>query len=452
MVEAVFLCMVLALASQGLTTTDDPRRIPIPPRDRTNDPVLVLEGGTLIDGTGAAPVADSVLVLQGDRVLASGRRGGVSLPTRVDRRMDVRGLFIVPGLIDLHGHFTAQRGTDGGRYRESESAATIRGVEKLGRYLDGGITAVRDLGTPGDVAEKLKEAVERRIFPGPRIFWCRRRIVTRGGHGDEMTSAGSGRPTEPDPRSHVANSAWESRLAVREQIRMGADVIKLTSPYTREEVGAAIDEAHLHGLRVTADAFGEFVTWAVEAGIDVIEHPLAIDDETIRLMGKKGTALVPTLTAFYNPLTHGYPSAGIPAGGFFYTMARRFHMTHETNLNTVRKAHAMGVRVGVGTDIPVENEKRYPADYFSELGFLRDAGLSNAEVLTAATRAGGEILGLDDRLGTLTPGKLADVLVVAGDPLADVQNLRQMRLVIADGIVVRDRLTLPPDDGSPKER
>jgi imidazolonepropionase-like amidohydrolase len=425
-----------------------PLALLLAPRLDAAERPLYLHGGTLIDGTGALPRPNPGILISEGRFAAVG--GIASVPAEADR-LDAAGKWIVPGLIDLHGHFTAQRGTDAGRYRESETAAAIRGVEKLGRYLDGGITTVRDLGTAGDVSEKLKEAVERRIFPGPRIFWCRRRIVTRGGHGDERTSAGSGRPTEPDPRSRVANGAWEWREAVREQIRMGADVIKLTSPYTREEVAAAVDEAHLHGFRVTADAFGEFVAWAVEAGIDAIEHPLAIDDETISLMARKKTALVPTLTAFYNPLTHGYPSVGIPAGGFFFTMARRFHLTHQTNLETVRKAHAAGVTLGVGTDIPVENEKRYPADYFTELAFLKDAGLTNAEVLTAATRAGAEILGLGEKLGTLTPGKLADVLVVAGDPLADVQNLQRMRLVIADGIVVRDRLSAA-DDPSSKER
>ena len=117
---------------------------------------------------------------------------------------------------------------------------------------------------------------------------------------------------------------------------MGADVIKLTAPYTKDEVAAAVDEAHMLGIPVTVDAFGDYVTWAAEAGIDSIEHPLSISPETMKAMAAKKTAFVPTLTAFYNPLTRRYPSADIPPGGFFFTMSRRFSMTHEDNIETLR--------------------------------------------------------------------------------------------------------------------
>jgi imidazolonepropionase-like amidohydrolase len=322
----------------------------------------------------------------------------------------------------------------------------IRGVEKLGLYLDGGITAVRDLGGVADVAQKLQEAVSRRIFPGPRVFWSGHLISSRGGHGDEITETASGRPRGLDtsPSQRIATGPWDWRLAVREEIRRGVDVIKLTAPFDKEEVAAAIDEAHMLGLPVTADAFGEYVQWASEAGIDCIEHPLDISDQTIKVMAEKRTCLVPTLTAFYNPLTYGYPSAHIPPGGFFFTMSRRFPMTHQGNVEIVRKAKAAGIKIGVGTDIPFENERRYPADYFVELNFLRDAGLSNKEVLEAATRVGGEVLAIPDKLGTLEAGKLADVLVVDANPLQDINNLKRMRLLIADGRVVRDRLDRGP--------
>jgi imidazolonepropionase-like amidohydrolase len=433
----------------GMTTTDDPRRIPIPARDTSADPVLVLRGGTLIDGTGAAPIADAVVVLRGNRVVAAGPAATTSLPSRVDRTVEVAGLYLVPGLIDLHMHFTQQRGDDFTRYHDSDAAAAIRGVEKLGWFLDGGITAVRDVGTRNDVAVRLKEAVQRGIVAGPRVFWSGKSIGIRSGHGDEITATASGLPTSLAGRpesKRVANGASDWRLAVREQIRMGADWIKLTAPYTREEVAAAIDEAHMHGIRVTADAFGDYVTWAVEAGIDNIEHPLSIPDETLPLMAEKGTALVPTLTAFYNPLTYGYPSAGIPPGGFHYTMSRRFYMSHDMHIETMRKARAAGVKVGIGTDIPFEGEKRHPHDYFTELGFFKDAGYTNEEILAAATRMGADILGMGDRLGTLEPGRLADVLVVAGNPLEDIQHLRNMRLVVADGRIVRDRLSAGPTE------
>jgi imidazolonepropionase-like amidohydrolase len=424
-----------------VATTDDPRRVPIPTPDRSREPVIVLQGGTLIDGTGAAPIPNAVMVMQGDRIVSVGPTGRVQLPDRTDETIDVGGLYVVPGLIDLHLHFTQQRGEDFGRYRDSDVAAAIRGVALLGQLLDGGITAVRDAGTSNDVAIRIKEAVERRIFPGPRVFTSGALIASRGGHSDEITQTASGRPRSLDSsaRTRVATGPDEWRLAVREQIRMGADWIKLTAPYTREEVAAAVDEAHLHGIRVMADAFGEFVDWGVEAGLDSIEHPLAISDEAVKKMAARGTAFVPTLTAFYNVFTYGYPSAGIPAGGFYYTMSRRFFFNHQTNLRTVRLARETGVKIGVGTDIPFENEKRYPADYFVELGFLKDAGFTAPQILTAATRVSAEILDMGDKLGTLEAGKIADVLVVRGNPLEDHANLKNLVLLVADGRVVRDR-------------
>jgi imidazolonepropionase-like amidohydrolase len=414
--------------------------VPIPPRDRSKEPILALRGGTLIDGTGSAPVANAVLVMQGDRILDAGPASRVSVPASA-RSVDVSGLHVVPGLIDLHLHFTQQRGNDMGLYRDSDAASTIRGMLLLDQLLDGGITAVRDVGTRNDVALKLKEAVERKMIDGPRIFWSGQLIASRGGHGDETTSTATGRPRAADEaRVRVATGPEDWRLAVREQIRNGADWIKITAPYSKEEVTAAIEEAHLHGIRVAADAFGEFVDMGAEAGLDTLEHPLDVSDKGIALMKQHGTMFVPTMTAFYNVIKTGYPPASIPPGGFYFTMSRRFPVTEEGIMSVLRRAREAGLLVGIGTDIPFENEKRYPSDYFVELRLFKEAGYTDAEILYAATRDGGKILGLEDKLGTLEKGKIADVLVVSGNPLEDHRNLENLKLLIADGEIVRDRM------------
>ncbi len=451
---AVFFAAVLTFSAvaeaqygtqslEGLETTDDPRRVPIPPRDRSADSILVVRGGTLIDGTGADPIANAVLVIKGDRILDVGPAGQVSIPSNVARTVDVTGLYIMPGLVDLHMHFNQQWGEDFSRYADSDAARAIRGVVKLGQFLDGGITAVRDVGTNNDVALKLKEAVERRMVDGPRVFWSGRSISIRGGHGDETTSTATGKPKSPGPKSNrrIATGADDWRLAVREQIRNHADWIKIMAPYSREEVTAAIDEAHMHGIRVAADAFGDYIIWGAEAGLDSLEHPLDMDDDDVAAMAKYGTAFVPTITAFYNVINYGYPSAGIPPSGFYYTMSRRYPVTNENILSPVTKAREAGIKIGVGSDIPFENDTRYPDDYFVELDLLKKAGLTDAEILASATSVGADILGMEDKLGTLEKGKLADVLVVAANPLRDIQNVRQMRMVIADGRVVRDKLS-----------
>ncbi|MDZ4729692.1 MAG: amidohydrolase family protein [Xanthomonadales bacterium] len=420
-------------------TSDDTRRVPLPPADTSKDEVLLITGGTLIDGRKGAPKKNAVVVVRGDRIVAVGQSPNVEVPAHVDKQIDASGLYIVPGLIDLHIHFTQQRGEDFSRYRDTDVAAAIRATLLLGQFLDAGITAVRDVGTSNDVALRIKEAVERHLIDGPRVLWSGQLIASRGGHADEITSTATGRPKSlaDNDRVRVANGPWDWRLAVREQIRMQADWIKLTAPYTREEIDAAVNEAHLHGIPVAVDSFGEFSQWAAEVGVDSIEHPLDLNQDIINSMVSNKTALVPTLTAFYNVITTGYPSAGIPAGGFYYTMSRRFPVDHEQHIQMVRAAHKAGVPLGVGTDIPFENERRYPEDYYVELGFLKDAGLSDEEVLNSATSVGAEILGMGDKLGTVEVGRLADLLIVGANPLSDIQNLRDVRHVIADGQVVR---------------
>lgn len=429
-----------ALATQSPpTTTDDPRRVPIPPQKVSDRPALLIVNATLIDGTGARARPGTDVLIEGDRITSLGPTGTLGAAAQAAKRIDASGLFAVPGLIDLHMHFTGQRGEDFGRYRDSETAGAIRATLLAGQFVRAGITAVREAGTGGDVTIRLREAIERGMLDGPRIFWSATRINTRGGHGDEITATASGRPVslETSPRSRVATGPWDWRLAVREQVRMHADWIKVTSPYTREEIAAAIDEAHMHGIPLMVDSFGEFTTWAIEAGIDSIEHPLHMPDGTAELMAKHGTSFVPTLTAFYNVLKYGYPSAGIPPGGFYHTMSRRFVVDHDEHLKVVRAAHRARVPIGVGTDIPFETDRRYPEDYYTELKLLKQAGLSDADVLAAATRVGAQILKLGDRLGTIEPGKLADLVIVGADPLANIDNLRQVRHVIADGRLVK---------------
>ena len=431
---------VAAAETATFTTTDDTRRVPVPPHDYSADPLLVLQGGTLVDGTGTAPVTDALVALRGDRIIYAGNASGAEVSTEQGQVIDTSGLYIVPGLIDLHIHFTQQRGMDFSRYRNSDAAAAIRGVLLLGQLADAGVTTVRDVGTSNDVALRIKEAVERRMVDGPRVLWSGNLIAARSGHADEITSTATGKPKSlaTSSRVRVASGPWDWRLAVREQIRKQADWIKLTSPYTREEVAAAVDEAHMQGIPVTVDSFGKYTEWASDAGVDSIEHPLNMNEQVIETMARNGTDFVPTLTAFYNVEKTGYPSAGIPSGGFFYTFARRYPVVHAQHLEMVGLAHKAGIRIGVGSDIPFENDVRYPQDYYVELGLLKDAGLSDEDVFASATRVGAEILKMEDKLGTLEAGKLADILVVGSNPLEDIQNLQDVKLVVADGRVIRD--------------
>ncbi len=435
------MALVSPLAAQSKRpipeTTDDVRRVPIPPVDRSHEPVLVLSGGTLIDGRGGSPIVNAVVITQGDRILAAGPAATITVPGNTARTIDVTGLYVMPGLIDLHIHFTQQRGPNMGAYSDSPAAAAIRGTALAGQLIDAGITAVRDVGTMDDVALRIKEGVDRGIIRGPRVIWSGRIISSTSGHGDEVTSTATGRQKPGlGGGSRGVNGPWEWRAAVREQVRVLADWIKLGAPGDQEEIAAAIDEAHSLGVPVAIDSYGKYTDWAIAAGVDTLEHPLDMSDQAVPLMKKHGTAFVPTIGAFDNLLEGGYPTAGIPNGGFYHTHSRRFVIDQGDHLKRVAEAHRAGVPIGVGTDIPFENEVRYPDAYFRELDYLRQAGLTNTEVLASATRVGAQIMRMGDKLGTVEPGKIADLLVVGANPLADLKNLRQVRYVVADGKVV----------------
>ena len=418
--------------------SEDLRRVQVPAVDRSKLPALVVRGATLLDGRGGR-VADAVVVVRGDRIVAAGPAAAVAIPADAARVIDGRGLYLMPGLIDLHVHITSQRLPDFGRYPDSDPAAAIRATALAGSLVQAGITTIRDPATTGDVALRMKEAVARGIVTGPRIFWSGSMIATTGGHGDEATSTATGKwkPEVPNSRTYVANGAEGWREAVRVQIRRQVDWIKISAPFTREEVGAAIAEAHEHGLRVAVDSFGHYTNWAIAAGVDSVEHTLAMPADEVALMARHRTGFNPTLGAFRNLLVRGYPPAGIQPGAFFHTFSRRYPIDFQDNLKNVAAAWRAGVRIGVGTDIPVETEALYPAAYFEELDFLRQAGLPNAAVLASATRVGADILGMGDRLGTIEPGKLADMILLRGDPEADLAVLRDPQVIIANGRVVR---------------
>lgn len=421
--------------------SDDPRRVPVPPGPRGPEGTLVLRGGRIFDGTGAA-AREGTLVIERNKIAKVLPPGTPDWPKDA-RVVDVSGKTVMPGLIDLHTHLTYTEPDVSAELASSPADATLRGVERLRYYIESGVTSVRDVASLGEVPFRLKAWVSQNRIPGPRVFAAGQLITATGGHGAEGLF----------DRTHLlygaireASGPDDFREAVREQFKRGADLIKLASHFSRDEVKAAVEEAHALGIRVTADAETFYIDWAVEAGVDSVEHPLPRSDETIRKMAARGTASVPTLI----PYVYIFDQSG----GYFGSTSRRFTFSKEANLDVLRRMRRAGVKLGVGTDLVMDWFRFMPLSYLTELEHFVEAGFTIPEVLVAATKTSAEILDMADRLGTLEPGKLADAIVVPGRVETDLNNLKNVEMVIKDGHVVveRGRIVVPPHAPRPQPK
>jgi imidazolonepropionase-like amidohydrolase len=417
--------------ADGTRTSDDVQRVPVPAGYNSPSGSIVLVGGRVFDGTGAA-ARPATVVIEGKRITAVLAPDANDWPEDA-QVIDVTGKTVMPGLIDLHTHLTyvEQFGLPAKLSAESVADATLRGLNRMKVYIQSGVTSVRDLASHGEVPFALKRWQAQGRIPGPRVFPAGQLITGRGGHGTE----GFGLRTYPD---YDQAPVWEAtgpdewREAVRAQFKRGADVIKLGSHYSEAEVTAAIEEAHALGLPVTVDAETQYIGMAIKAGVDIIEHPLPRTDKALGSMARQGIASVPTLVPYKYIIRL--------SGGYYGSTSRRFTLTEETILDMLRDMKRRGIKIGVGTDLIVDWAKYLPTAYIDELKSLIEAGFTVPEALEAGTRVNAEILRMDDRLGTVAAGKLADVIVIDGKPDQNIDDLANVETVIVNGrMIVRDR-------------
>lgn len=408
---------------EGEETTDDPRRIPIPPGYGDHDGVLVLKSGRVLDAT-STEIREATVVTQGKKIVALLEPGDYSFPEEAEV-IDISGKTLMPGLIELHSHLTYYEQDP--ELVNNPADGALRGVERLRFYLESGITTVRDVASLNDAIFRLKDWVNAGRLPGPRIYAAGQLITGTGGHGAEGRSVVA--PDDPVASVREASGPDDWREAVREQFKRGADLIKLSSHYNLEEIQAAVDEAHALGLRVTVDAETQYIAMAVEAGADSIEHPLPRGNNVVKQMARKGIASVPTIVPYDIILDS--------MGGYYGSTSRRFTLNKNTTRDMLKKLHKAGVKLGIATDL-VWNWFRYlPNAYIHELQTFVDVlGYTPVEALVAATRTNAEILGMDDKLGTLEAGKLADLIVIDGKPDQVLTDLANIDMVIRDGRVV----------------
>jgi imidazolonepropionase-like amidohydrolase len=384
----------------------------------------VLEIDGLWDGTNT--MSDAAIVIEDGDIAWVGKRSRIPKTPKGQRStsVDAGGKFALPGFINCHAHLTFDGSADfDAEARQSEAAATLKAFRNARITVRSGVTTVRDLGANGAMVVELARQIERGGLEGPRIIASARGITITGGHGMEV--------------GRVADGADAVRGATREQVAVGAAVIKLFSTggvlgegagpelaaYSPEETRAAVEEAHRAGIRITTHAHGaEGMRIASEAGVDSIEHATLLDQQTIRVIKERNVALVPTFSALRRIIENG---DALPA-----RVMERARLVAAKHQEGVRAAHKAGVRIATGTDAgtPFNTHERFAL----ELVYLTEAGLARTEALAAATRVAADVVGRP-KAGSVAPGAWADLLMVDGDPLKDLAVLQRPKAVWVRG-------------------
>jgi imidazolonepropionase-like amidohydrolase len=390
-------------------------------------------GATLIDGTGGSPLADSIVLVRGAKIAAVGVRNAIQIPPNAER-IDARGKYLLPGMIDLHTHMFVQMMVQGGVPREEPAYAALYAANNLRQALQAGVTTVRDMGGYDYLDLSVKRAITEGVILGPRTFVSGKALCMTGGHGSQ--SEGFAR---------IADGPQEVRFAIREQVAMGADQIKImtthrtpTPEYTQGELDAAVDEAHRLGKRIACHAATIPGTcMAVRAGVDTLEHGTWLTDETADLMAAQGTFWVPTCFIINAPKS---TEARLKDPNLPYAMRLELEKRvevqwEESNCRALAQTFEMvlerGIAIGAGTDAL---SSTHPfAALPEEVALLVNYGCTPMQAIESATRVGAEALGRSDNLGTVQKGKYADLILVDRDPLQDITVLQEVSWVMKGG-------------------
>jgi imidazolonepropionase-like amidohydrolase len=399
----------------------------------------------LIDGTGAEPVDDAVVLIEENKIVGLGQQGEIEVPPDAEV-LDAAGKTVMPGLIDAHVHIMMTEFDIQRRLTTPLSFSFYEAIHNMRATLEAGVTTVRDAGG-ADLGVKM--AVERGLIVGPRLVISVGAISQTGGHGDDYMPVGVDIPIYyPGQPRLICDGPYEARRAVRLAVRAGADVIKIMSSggvlspttepdvaqFRMDELRAIVEEAHAAHKRVMSHAQSKTgILNALKAGVESIEHGIYVDAECIEVMLAQGSYLVPTLYAPQAVLEVAERTGRMPE----YSL-RKTRQVIEVHLENVARAAEAGVKVVMGTDSGIDGH----GSNARELTQLTAAGLSPMGAITAATQTAAECLALEEEIGTLETGKLADVLILDGDPLADIKVLEdkgRIEVVMKGGQIVVDR-------------
>ena len=411
---------------------------------------VVLKAARVIDGTGAAPIQNGVVVVTDDRIVAVGPASSVTIPSGA-RTVDLGNATLLPGFIDAHTHVIGRTlgdpAGDDAAVRDVDSFGAILSVGSVRNTLLAGFTSIRNVGAPhfDDIA--IRKAINEGWVIGPRMQTAAHSLGITGGHCDENGF----KPglDDGDFRTGIADGADQIRAAVRYQVKYGADVIKTcatggvlsegdavgTTQYTYDEMKAMVDEATKLERKVAAHAHGaEGIKIAVRAGVASIEHGSFLDEEGARMMAQKGTFLVPTLSA--GEAVERAAKSGVLTG----LRAEKALAAAQSMRNAVRIAMANKVPIALGTDAGVGP---HGANGHEFTLMVEWGGMSPMQSIVAGTSNAAKLLGWDRNVGPLSSGKWADVVAVPGDPIADIKTMEKPVFVMKNGVVVKTPGTTP---------
>jgi imidazolonepropionase-like amidohydrolase len=403
----------------------------------------LIHAGRLIDGVGTSPRERVTIVVDGDHIRSID--SGFAAPGTGDELVDLSGATVLPGFMDMHVHLTGEqsRTSELDNFKNGEADDAFDSVVYAERTLMAGFTTVRNVGDQWNVSIALRRAIAAGKIKGPRIFTAGRAIGTRGGHADASNSWGPYLSSD-DPRLNtVCNGPDSCREAVRQRYKDGADLIKITATggvlsiaksgsapqFTDEEIAAIVSTAHDYGMKVAAHAHGaEGIKRAVRNGVDSIEHGTFMDDECIRLMKEHGTHYVPTISAGRFVYEHAQDP------DFFPAIVRPKALAVGPQIQkTFAKAWKEGVTIMFGTDTGVGPH----GSNGKEFGYMVEAGMPVLDAIRSATMVSAKYLGIDDRLGSVEAGKVADVVGVPGNPVDDVHTLEHVSFVMKEGVIYK---------------
>ena len=430
--SALFLCAASAFASIPLARAESWQ---------------LVHAGAVLDRPGQPARGATTLVLRDDQLVEL--RDGHVATSEIDgmpddaRVVDLREHFVLPGLIDSHVHLTSDRaGVEAAlaEFTDSVAAQSYEAAGNARKTLAAGFTTVRNLGDGDGITLALRDAIARGDLPGPRILDAGMSISATSGHMDRRLGVRDELHDALHAEDNLCDGVESCRRAVRRQVARGVDVIKIaTTAGVNSRIGAGlgkqmfedeartlIETAHLYGKKVAVHAHGnDGITLALAAGAESIEHGTMMEDDSIKLFKQRGAYYVPTLST-----VNGYKER-IAANPNAYEPAVRAKIDWRISITgqSLRRAHDAGVKIAFGTDAGVSKHGRN-ADEFE---LMVEHGMTPAEAIHAATVNAAALLGLAATVGSLEPGKQADLIAVRGDPLSDVRVLKQVEFVMKGG-------------------